>query len=251
MSKQHYSPTKVELVPRLPKEIFSYVAQVTNTGIALVLSYRETANSGEITPYLYRKGHRTPLKIGLDTIDILAINGHGKVAGTTFRETSAYRGFRFDPTDARLSLLRPLPSEPDAWALAIHDNGDVLGYSFVDGGRERIGIWRGQTPRLFVEGTPKFPTISNWLLWNDRNLIVITDTDDLNSYLLPRPGRRLKLADLAPRLQTWTRVFGVNDNARAAPGTPRGPARPASRACPGLGSGDRSPRAGPPGASRG
>ena len=94
-------------------------------------------------------------------------------------------------------MLDRLPTEPHAWGQAINRHGDVLGYSFVFGGLTRIGVWRGATfQTYFVEGTPEFPTVSNRLKWNERGMIVITDTTDLNSYLVPRPNQRLNLADL-------------------------------------------------------
>jgi hypothetical protein len=83
----------------------------------------------------------------------------------------------------------------------------------VSGGRERIGVWRGGTFQpYFVEGTPEFPTISNRLLWNRRGLIVITATNDGNSYLVPRPGVRLRLADLVDGpLPPVTQIVDLND----------------------------------------
>jgi hypothetical protein len=44
------------------------------------------------------------------------------------------RGFRFDTRTGKMMQLDPLPTEPDAWALSINYRGDLLGYSFVDGG---------------------------------------------------------------------------------------------------------------------
>ena len=42
-------------------------------------------------------------------------------------------------------------------------------------------------------------------------LIVITNSSvDLNSYLVPRPGVRLKLADLTDAAPAWTWVKGIN-----------------------------------------
>ena len=69
--------------------------------------------------------------------------------------------------------------------------------SSCSAGEESIGIWRKAAfETWFVEATPQYPTISNRLRWNGGNMIVITHTSDLNSYLVPRPGIRLNLADL-------------------------------------------------------
>ena len=42
---------------------------------------------------------------------------------------------------------------------------------------------------------------------------MITDTTDLNSYLVPRPGVRLKLADLTKGpLPAWTEIIDINNS---------------------------------------
>ena len=69
----------------------------------------------------------------------------------------------------------------------------------------------------FVEGTPEIPTISNSLLFNDNNLIVITDlgTLPLTSYIVPSPGVRLDLADLVENLppgQDLAVIIGINNH---------------------------------------
>ena len=49
-------------------------------------------------------------------------------------------------------------------------------------------------------------------MWNDRGLIVITQTDDGNSYLVPAKDVRLNLADLVDRpLPPFTSIVGVNN----------------------------------------
>ena len=100
-------------------------------------------------------------------------------------------------------LLEPLPTEPDAWTMGINNRDNVLGYSFIGGATERIGVWdaKGKFHTYFVEGTPEFPTVSNILRFNDNNEILITFvtrpfTEFRNSYLVPKPGIRLNLADL-------------------------------------------------------
>jgi hypothetical protein len=66
----------------------------------------------------------------------------------------------------------------------------------------------------FVEGTPDFPTVSNLLLWNEPGLIVITRPScrtDLNSYVVPAPGVRVKLADISDTLPAWTLMNDINE----------------------------------------
>jgi hypothetical protein len=109
-------------------------------------------------------------------------------------------------------LLDPLSTEQDSWGMAINSRGEVLGYSFISGGRERIGSWRRREFRVsFTEGTQRFPTVSNSLLWNDDNLIVITDTTDLSSYIVTSPGVRKNLANVSDNLDPWTRITDVNE----------------------------------------
>jgi len=62
---------------------------------------------------------------------------------------------------------------------------------------ERVGVWdrNGDFKTYFDE------TISSdALLFNDNNLIVITLAPGNNSYLVPKPGVRLNLADLVENL---------------------------------------------------
>jgi hypothetical protein len=91
-----------------------------------------------------------------------------------------------------------VPPDPNSWGLGINRLGEVLGYSFEFDGIERIGKWnrRNEFEVSFIEGTPRFPTISNSLLWNEQGLIVVSATTDGNTYLIPSPGVRLNLANL-------------------------------------------------------
>jgi hypothetical protein len=200
----------VQRIPRLPGEFYSFAEQLTNTGIALIGSY--DAGFNNFTPYLRRpSGAVTPLTPY--NAFFLNVNDEGVVSGTTFvSDLGASRALRVRPPGTA-TLLEPLPTEPEAWGLGINSRGDVLGYSFVFGSTERIGFWRGTTFHTrFVEGTPEFPTVSNFLLWNDRGLIVVTATNDGNSYLVPAKDVRLNLADLVDRpLPPFTSIVGVNN----------------------------------------
>lgn len=199
----------LQLIPRLPGEISSSAGRLTDSGIALVFSRSADAFS----LYLRRpNGAVTPLDFGASDAFFVDINGQGVASGTTFPSAiGAYRALRLRPP-ASLTLLDPLPTEHDAWGLGINARNDVLGYSFVFGSTERIGFWHGSTFHTrFVEGTPEFPTVSNFLLWNEPGLIVITNTSDSSSYLVPRANVRLNLADLADRLPPWTNIIDVNN----------------------------------------
>ena len=210
---------RVELVPRLPGEFTSFVTALSDSGSALVTSFND---SFEVTYVLYKNGESTVLDFGAELANIsqLAINNADVVAGTQGENLcDGSTGFRFDTRSGALELLEPLTTEPAGWGLEINNRGNVLGYSFACGGLERIGVWdrHGAFRPYFVEGTEEFPTISNDLLFNDNNLIVITaisspDEEALrNSYLVPRPGVRLNLADLVPDLPEGVSLSSIRD----------------------------------------
>jgi hypothetical protein len=197
------------LIPRRPGEVRSRVFQLTNLGTALVQSISDTA----VSYYLYDlRGRVTPIDLGPDQILHLSVNDANLVVGTIKPIGAPARAFRYAPASRVLTKLDPIDGDPESWGLATNLRGDVLGYSFVGGGRERIGVWRGRTFHpYFVEGTPDFPTVSNALLWNRAGLIVITATNDGNSYLVPRPGVRLRLTDLIDGAAPGLSVRDIND----------------------------------------
>jgi hypothetical protein len=215
---------QVELIPPQPGEFTSFVTALNDSGMALVTSYDA---SYQPTYVLYKNGQATPLDFRLtitQPFDFLHINSQGIISGTAFNLPGiGTRGFRFDTRTGETTLLNPLPTEPDAWALDINNRSDVLGYSFVAGGIERVGVWdrEAEFKTYFVEGIPEFPTISNWLRFNDNNLIVITyvlspAAERLkNSYLVPKPGVRLNLADLVENLppqQNVSLIININNH---------------------------------------
>jgi hypothetical protein len=205
----------VKLIPRLQDEINSNVLRINNSNVALVQSTTRQA----ISYYLYSDGSVTPLNFGLNNVFYLDINDRKTISGSTYStEANAYRAFRFRPPTGPATLLSPVSPDPNAWGVDINNAGDVLGWSFVYGGIERIGFWHGrQFHAQFIEGTAEVPTISNRLLWNEKGLIVVTATTDLSyqpegrSYLVPRAGVRLNLADLTDTLPPWTLIASVND----------------------------------------
>jgi hypothetical protein len=205
----------IKRLPRMPGETTSWVRRVTDSGKALV---SWSGEAGVPHYYLYQDGKVTPITVDGDaSISMLEVNNAGLVSGTLSRLFRPSRAFRLNPFSGKLTVLDPLPTEPQSWGLGINNRGDVLGYSFVGSGRERIGVWRGtRFTTYFVEGTPEFPTISDRLLWNERGEIVITETSesggDPNSYLVPRPGVRLRLADITDRLPFfWTLIADINN----------------------------------------
>ena len=208
----------VELIPFQQGEIFSDVIALNDSGMALVSSF--DADFINQTLVLYQNGRTTPLNFGPTVTNpfFLHLNNQGIISGTTFVSGAGFRGFRFDTRTGQTTLLDPLSTDPHAWALDINNRGDTLGYSFVFGAIERIGVWdrNGVFQPYFVEGTQQFPTISNELRFNDNNQIVITDvsspaSEQGNSYLVPKPGVRLNLADLVENLPDGAKLNRIND----------------------------------------
>lgn len=221
---------KVELIPRLTGELSSRVIKITDSGLALV----ESGNADSTTYVLYKNGKVSP---PLDLSALVAsqppqqqpairdMNNQGFITGIAWqivqdpRDASGFgnRAFRFSSHTGEATLLNPLPSEPNSWGMGINTRGEVLGYSYF-GSLERIGIWdkQGNFKTYFIEGTPEFPTISNRLRFNDNNLIVITDVFDPasesgNSYLIPKPGVRLNLANLVKNLPSGRKPSSILD----------------------------------------
>jgi hypothetical protein len=208
------------LLPPQPGELQSYVRRITDSGIALVAS--TDATTFQTTFVLFKNGQEMPLDLGVSLFIGPSINNNGTMAGTANVAPpliGSWRAFRFSPDTGVAMLLDPLPTEPNSWGLGINSRGDVLGYSFISGGLERIGVWNkeGTFHTYFVEGTTEVPTVSNSLLFNQSNTIVITATTDSNSYLVPKPGVRLNLADLTENLPAGVvaplqRIIGINDH---------------------------------------
>jgi hypothetical protein len=188
-----------EIIARRPGETSSYVVALNRVRSALVASFD---GSGQVTYLVHTGGRSTVLNFGSHIVNpqSLRMNDAGFIAGTA---GAPARAFRYNPFTRTSTLLDPLPTESSSWGLGINSRLDVLGYSFDPGATERIGVWdiRNTFRQYLVEGTAENPTISNGLLFNDQNLIVITrvgapPADVGKSFIVPRPGVRLDVADL-------------------------------------------------------
>lgn len=199
--------TTRQLLSHRPGDTSDRVVRLTGTGIALV----DAVGLQGQHAYLRRKGGGiTPIEPPIDFPFFLDVNDAGTVSGTGSIAAGAFRAFRLVPPGT-LIRLDPVGGDPHSWGLTANARGDVLGYSGDLGARERIGFWRGTVFHTrFVEGTPKVPTISGYLLWNELGLIVITDTSDGASYLVPSAGKRVDLADITDRLPPWTSIYDIN-----------------------------------------
>ncbi|MFO1037455.1 MAG: hypothetical protein U1E45_11465 [Geminicoccaceae bacterium] len=200
--------TTRQVLPHQSGDTSDRVVRITGTGIALVDAMGLQGRHA----YLRRMGGGiTAIEPPIDFPFFLDVNNAGMVSGTgSVADTDAYRAFSLDPP-ATLTQLNPVGADPQSLGLTANSRGDVLGYSLDFGARERIGFWRGTTFHTrFIEGTAKVPTISSDLLWNEQGLIVITDTSEGASYLVPAAGKRVDLADLADRLPPWTSIYDIN-----------------------------------------
>jgi hypothetical protein len=201
----------LELIPRLPGEVTSCVIKLSDAGVAVVSSFTETF---EQTVYVLDRNRITPFTLPLASVE--DVNDHGVIAGVVFTP-DANRAYRFDSRTETTTILDPVPPDPHSWGLGINRHGEVLGYSFVFNGIERIGKWNRENEfeTHFIEGIPEFPTISNRLVWNEDGLIVISQTTDGNTYLVPEPGIRLDLADLVVDGEAPSSLFVLQLNQRA------------------------------------
>lgn len=200
---------RIELIPKLPGETSSCVDQLSNNRIAVVTSVDQAST---VTVYVWDRGRILPFTVADATIT--DINDRAQITGI-IQTPGANRAYRFDAFAQTTTVLEPVPPDPNAWGMAINQAGDVLGYSFTFDGTERIGHWnlRNLFEVSFVEGTPQFPTVSNQLVWNERGVIIISfSLNDPNTYLVPRPGVRLALADLVINGPTDTTLFVFQEN---------------------------------------
>jgi hypothetical protein len=208
----------VELIPPQPGEYTSSVIALNDPGTAVVLS----RGANGVTYVLYSKGQTTPLDFGptVTNPSVSGINNQGLISGTEgISVIDGAHGFRFDPRTGNVALFDPVSPDTIAWGVGINNRGNVLGYSFViypTPYHERIGVW----DRYGHFKTYIYETInSSILLFNDSNQIVITFISSGAasglSYLVPKPGVRLNLADLVENLPlggNLSNIIGINNN---------------------------------------
>jgi hypothetical protein len=213
---------QVEIVPPQPGELFAAVMALNDTDTALVISF----SASQITYVLYSGGKAAPINFGPSITNpsfpsslsgtCRCINNQGIIAGTEGpNRFNGARGFRFDTRTGVATILSPYagdPTETLAWGMVVNQRGNVLGYSFTIGitpYHERIGVWEnnGTFDTFLVESTN-----SSELLFNDNNLIVITAiyTPPI-SYIVPRPGVRLSLADQVVNLPVGQDLLLITD----------------------------------------
>jgi hypothetical protein len=206
------------LVPALPGQSSANVVSLGDNELALV----QSTDSSFLSTFAYfRAGTETVIDFGLPDAAANAFMNNAGLIGLTKDESRSDRflhGYRYDPNTGISTQLPPSSDPTDLNVLieGINAGGDVLGYSFTDffspAYHERVGIW----DKSGVFQTYFFETLNtNILLFNDRDEIVITETADGESYLVPTPGTRLDLASLTSNVPAGLQLtFAVSiDNA--------------------------------------
>jgi hypothetical protein len=202
------------LIPRRPGERSSQALQVNNDGAALVYSEDQSGNG---SLWIYRQGKWTafdPSETGY-LVQSSILTERGMVAGSLVYSIDAngvvtFRGYQFDPRTGKLVLFAPeFRGDTDTQIMAANSEDELLGYSYIPGSTEHIGIWT--SPRhfkhYFTEGTAQYPTVSNNLTFSDNGQIVIFQisrpaSETNNAYYMPKPGVRLNIIDHVTGLPT-------------------------------------------------
>jgi hypothetical protein len=215
---------RLELIPPLPGEMSSCVSRVSDSGVAFVTS---TDPNFVTSVYVFDRGRIRPFPVL--NVSVEDINDRAQVAGIQFTEPN--RAYRFDARTQTTTILEPVPPDPQSWGLAINRRGEVLGTSFdFDGSIQRIGKWNRndefETSLVGGNGTPEFPVIASSVTWNERGLIVLSNTSDGSTYLVPSPGVRLNLADLVKNAEppSGLQVLAVNQRGDLVAAGPDGSA---------------------------
>jgi hypothetical protein len=201
----------LELIPPLPGEMSSCVSKVSDSGVAFVTS---TDPNFVNSVYVFDHGAVRPFPVLNVTVE--DINDKAQIAGIK-GEFPGNRAYRFDARTQTTTILEPVAPDPLSWGFGINRQGEVLGFSFDFDGIQRTGKWNRKNAfeTSLIGGVPAFPTISNSVTWNEQGLIVLSNTSDENTYLVPSPGVRLNLADLVKNgpAPSPLQVIAVNDRA--------------------------------------
>jgi hypothetical protein len=202
---------RLDLIPKLPGEVTSCVNALSDNRAAVVTSFDEA-----FTPTTYVLDRNRTTTFAEPFASIMDVNNNGQLAGIIRADADANRAFRFDSRTQTTTVLDPVPPDPHSWGMAINRHGEVLGYSFIFNAIERIGKWNRDNvfETLFIQGTPELPTISNQLMWNEDELVVVSQTLDGNTYLIPAPGVRVNLQDLVAGATVPPALFGLDINKR-------------------------------------
>lgn len=194
----------IGIIPGVPAQNGSLVTAISDSGIALIGS--SVPPDGRPVDVLYRNGLIKRVDSNITGGAAYGLNDFGVLAGN-----GIHGSYRYNPWFHNYTDLNPLAGTfPKVFS--IHDNGDILGYSLTIAGPNHIGVWKGKVFSDYVSVNSNDIRI---LLWNESGLIVETyatyPPSDYGGFLIPKPGKRLKLADLVPGLPNWTDILDVNE----------------------------------------
>jgi hypothetical protein len=209
---------QMTLIPPQPGESLSSVLDLNDSGTAIVLSFE---NPSTPPAYLsYKKGQTTLLDFGptVTAPNRVRINNRGTIALSGIDASGRVSAFRHDTRTGETMQLAPPTTETNDWgAVDINNSGKVLGYSLEVDDTERNGLWdsKGQFKTYFVfppDNSNNLVTVN--LVFNDTDLIVRSVFDFSgagNSYLLPKPGVLLNLADHVINMPQDQKLSIIND----------------------------------------
>jgi hypothetical protein len=208
------------VIPPAAGELFANVVSLGDDHLALVSS----TNSSFVANFAYyHRGTESFIDFGLPDPVFGAFMNHDGMIGVTKEESASdhfLHGYRYSPRTQKSTLLPPFAADPtdiNVIIQGINDRGDVLGYSFTDFAspnyHERVGVWghAGVFQPYFEE-----TIVTNTLLFNNANQIVITNSSDSHSYLVPQPGTRLDLASIVSNVPAGlglVQVVSIDDGA--------------------------------------
>jgi hypothetical protein len=201
------------------------VCGLTDSGTALV-------SEGRLKYSIVKKGITTPVVFGsIDPLFLLRtagrcgvdINNQETIAGTaSFPDPVSggqpVRGFVLTKGVNQNSIvLDPKDDDNTSVAIDINNQGNVFGISILSPGRpglpfgpQSVGLWQNKGGKwtfktYFTQNTANFPTLSNGMVANDKNEMVIFNVSSPaaekgKSYLITEPGERIDLREITQNI---------------------------------------------------
>lgn len=190
---------QVKKIPYLPGEINTSVISINDYGTALIRS-EDPSGDNRATYRLYRNG-KTFFSYQIPTgsdVPSWRVNNSGVVNGNIGHDkVNSFRAIRFRRPYGEPQELDPLPTDTVTLSMDLDKYGNILGRSEDITNQTKpkhYGIWdRNGKFKTYYENALNYEAE-----FNDNKLIVLTRNynTDFNSYLVPRPGVRLNVADL-------------------------------------------------------
>ncbi len=167
---------------------------------------------------IVKKGIETPVDFG----SIVPVYAGVSICGLNFNNQETILGTTTDPSSGRSRgfvlakgtnqqpvLLKPKATDTDSVAFDINNEGNVFGFSYNPDGIQHVGLWQKNAGKwafktYFTQGIANFPTISNFMVANDKSQMVINVTSPVSeqrkSYIITEPGKRLDLNEITKNI---------------------------------------------------